>query len=695
MAKSLVIVESPAKARTIKKYLGRNYNVIPSVGHIIDLPKSKLGVDIENDFEPQYITIRGKGPILKDIRKEAKKVDKILLATDPDREGEAISWHIANALKIPEDKQCRIEFNEVTKEAVKAAVKNPRKINMDLVNSQQARRVLDRLVGYQISPLLWRKLRKGLSAGRVQSVATKIIVDREKEITSFVPKEYWNINIDVKDEKNKEFTAKFHSDEKGNKKIETKEEADRITTLIENKKIGVKSIKKSLKKRNPNKPFTTSTLQQEASNKLGFSTKKTMALAQQLYEGIDVKGEGTVGLITYMRTDSTRISNDAKMNLENYIVNEIGKEYLGNVSVASKSKKKVQDAHEAIRPTLAERHPNFLKTSLKRDQLRLYKLIWERFVASHMAPAIFDAVTFDLEVSDVIFKAHGSIMKFDGFLKIYSFASKSKDLKLPNLSEKDEVILLKTIKEQHFTQPPARFTEATLVKEMEELGIGRPSTYSPTISTILARGYVEKEAKQLRPTELGFFVTNMLDNYFGKILNVHFTAELEKKLDNVEEGSMKWKELIKNFYSSFEIMLKFADEDIEEVNLDEESDEICKKCDANMVIKHGRFGKFLACSNYPECKHTEPIVNKIGVKCPTCEKGDVLLRKSRKGRIFFGCSTYPDCKFVTWDRPTNTKCRVCGEIMLQKKTKKEEKLVCSNKDCKHEEMSENTENTEN
>ncbi|MBN4067672.1 MAG: DNA topoisomerase I [Alkaliphilus sp.] len=692
MAKSLVIVESPAKARTIKKYLGRNYNVIPSVGHIIDLPKSKLGVDIENDFEPQYITIRGKGPILKDIRKEAKKVDRILLATDPDREGEAISWHIANALKIPEDKACRIEFNEVTKEAVKSAVKKPRKINMDLVNSQQARRVLDRLVGYQISPLLWRKLRKGLSAGRVQSVATKIIVDREKEITSFISKEYWSINIEVKDKKNKEFTAKFYSDDKGNKKIETKEEADRITTLIDNKKIIVKSIKKSLKKRNPNKPFTTSTLQQEASNKLGFSTKKTMALAQQLYEGIDVKGEGTVGLITYMRTDSTRISNDAKMNLENYIINEIGKEYLGKANTSPKGKKNIQDAHEAIRPTSPGRHPNLLKTSLKRDQLRLYKLIWERFIASHMAPAVFDSVTLDLETNGITFKAHGSIMKFDGFLKIYTFASKSKDSKLPNLLENDEVKLLKAIKDQHFTQPPARFTEATLVKEMEELGIGRPSTYSPTISTILARGYVEKEVKQLKPTELGFLVTNMLENYFGEILNVHFTAELEKKLDNVEEGSMKWKELIKSFYSSFENMLKFADEDIEEVNLDEESDEICKKCEASMVIKHGRFGKFLACSNYPECKHTEPILNKIGVKCPTCDVGDVLLRKSRKGRIFFGCSRYPDCKFVSWDKPTNARCKICGEVMLHKKTKKEEKLVCISKDCKNVEEIKITEN---
>ncbi|MCD5410173.1 MAG: type I DNA topoisomerase [Clostridiales bacterium] len=692
MAKSLVIVESPAKARTIKKYLGRNYNVIPSVGHIIDLPKSKLGVDIENDFEPQYITIRGKGPILKDIRKEAKKVDKILLATDPDREGEAISWHIANALKIPEDKACRIEFNEVTKEAVESAVKNPRKIDINLVNSQQARRVLDRLVGYQISPLLWRKLRKGLSAGRVQSVATKIIVDREKEITSFIPKEYWSINIDVADKKNKEFTAKFYLDDKGNKKIETKEEADRITTLIDNKKIFVKSIKKILKKRNPNKPFTTSTLQQEASNKLGFSTKKTMALAQQLYEGIDVKGEGTVGLITYMRTDSTRISNDAKLNLENYIVNEIGKEYLGKTNTSPKGKKNIQDAHEAIRPTSAERQPNLLKTSLKRDQLRLYKLIWERFIASHMAPAVFDSVTFDLEANGITFRAHGSIMKFDGFLKIYTFASKSKDSKLPNLLENDEVKLLKTIKEQHFTQPPARFTEATLVKEMEELGIGRPSTYSPTISTILARGYVEKEVKQLKPTELGFLVTNMLENYFGEILNVHFTAELEKKLDNVEEGSMKWKELIKSFYSSFENMLKFADEDIEEVNLDEESDEICKKCEASMVIKHGRFGKFLACSKYPECKYTEPILNKIGIKCSTCNEGDILLRKSRKGRIFFGCSRYPDCKFVSWDKPSNTRCKICGEVMLHKKTKKEEKLVCISKECKHEEKIQNTEN---
>ncbi len=684
MAKSLVIVESPAKAKTIKKFLGRNYIIKASVGHVIDLPKSKLGIDIENNFNPEYITIRGKGPILKEIRAEAKKAKKVYLATDPDREGEAISWHLSNALKIDDDEACRIEFNEITKTAIKNAIKKPRKIDKNLVDAQQARRVLDRLVGYKISPLLWRKMRKGLSAGRVQSVATKIIKDREEEITKFVPEEYWSLLLGVKDGKNQKFQVKFHSDHKGQKEIKSQEEVNTIIKLVENQELIVKDVKIGKKRRNPSQPFTTSSLQQEASNKLGFSTKKTMVVAQQLYEGIDLEKEGTVGLVTYIRTDSTRISDEAKNNTHKYIKEVIGEKYINKTTKApAKKGRDAQDAHEAIRPTDSLREPDSIKTSLSRDQYRLYKLIWERFVASQMAPAVYDTLAIELEVNGITFRATGSRLNFDGFLKIYSFATVSEEVDLPILNAGDRVDIYEIIPNQHFTQPPARYTEASLVKTMEELGIGRPSTYSPTISTVLSRGYVEKEGRYLKPTELGVMVTEILEDYFAEIIDINFTADFESRLDDIEEGNQDWHKLIDNFYDLFKKMLDKAEQDIEEINLVEESDEICEKCNANMLIKYGRYGKFLACSNYPECKFTKPIVNKIGVKCPECEDGEIIERKSKKGRIFYGCSEFPRCRFASWSKPVDEKCPNCDSLMVLKKNKKNEQIVCSNKDCKY------------
>ncbi len=689
MAKSLVIVESPAKAKTIKKFLGSNYVVKASVGHIIDLPKSKLGVDIENNFEPDYITIRGKGPVLKEIRQEAKKVDKIYLATDPDREGEAISWHLANALNIPSETPCRIEFNEITKNAIKSAIKKPRKINQSLVDAQQARRVLDRLVGYKISPLLWQKVRKGLSAGRVQSVATKIIKDREVEINSFVQEEYWSLILKAEAKNKSKLEVKFQNDENGNKDLKSEDEVNNILKRIKNKALRVTAVKESEKKRNPYAPFTTSTLQQEASNRLGYSTKRTMAIAQQLYEGIELEKEGSVGLITYMRTDSTRISEEAKLSAVGYITEGFGEGYLGHEPSKKIEKKQIQDAHEAIRPTDVLRSPSSIKSSLTKEQFTLYKLIWERFVASQMAPAVFDTLTIDLEVEGIGFRASGSRLKFDGFLKVYSYASVSEDINLPEFKEKDTLKIVKTEPKQHFTQPPARYTEATLVKTMEEMGIGRPSTYSPTISTILSRGYVEKESRYLKPTELGLLVTELLEDYFPDILDINFTAEMEKRLDLIGDGETEWKELISGFYGPFEKMLEIAENDMEKYDLVEESDEVCKVCNATMLIKHGRYGKFLACSNYPECTHTEPILNKIGVKCPECEDGEIIERRSKKGRLFYGCSAFPKCRFVSWYKPLDRKCPECGSILLQKKNKSGDKISCSNKECKYEEKAEN------
>lgn len=690
MAKSLVIVESPAKAKTIEKFLGKShYTVKASVGHVIDLPKSKLGVDIDNNFEPQYITIRGKGPVLKEIKRLAKKSKKVYLATDPDREGEAISWHLAKALGIEDDTPCRIEFNEITKNTIKSAIKNPRTIDLELVNAQQARRVLDRLVGYKISPLLWKNVRKGLSAGRVQSVATKLIIDKEEEIKRFTPEEYWSLNLNVGNNKKEKFEVKFKNDNLGNKEIKTEKEVKKIIGNLEDT-LTVTKIKKSEKKRNPNKPFTTSTLQQEAANKLGFSTKKTMSISQQLYEGIDLGKEGTVGLITYMRTDSTRISNEAIDSLEKYMREFVGNEYLKKSSEKhKKNKKSTQDAHEAVRPTDVYKHPDNIKTSLTKGQYLMYKLIWERYVASQMLPAVYNTLSIELESKGIVFKATGSQLKFNGFLKIYSFANISENVELPILNEGEEVNIFKETYKQHFTQPPARYTEASLVKIMEELGIGRPSTYSPTISTILSRGYVEKEGRNLVPTELGYIINEILVEYFSKIIDVNFTANLEKELDNIEDSDYDWKKLISDFYKDFRQMLIYAEEHIEQIDLVEESDENCTQCGSIMLIKHGRYGKFLSCSNYPECEETKPFLYKIGVKCPNCEDGDIIQRRSKKGRLFYGCSNFPKCKFVSWSKPINKRCPECNNILVHKKAKKSEKNKCINKECKYEEEIEN------
>ena len=684
MAKSLVIVESPAKAKTIKKFLGRNYIIEASVGHVIDLPKSKLGVNIEKDFEPEYITIRGKGPVLKELRKQAKKASKVYLATDPDREGEAISWHLAKALSKDQENIKRIEFNEITKNAVKKAIKEPREINENLVDAQQARRVLDRLVGYKISPLLWQKIRKGLSAGRVQSVASKMIKEREEEINAFVKEEYWSIEGIFLKEKKESFEGKFHSDPEGKKELKNKDEVDRVLKAVDQKDFEVTKVKTGQKRRSPQKPFTTSSLQQEASNKMGFSTKKTMSLAQQLYEGIDVKGVGTVGLVTYIRTDSTRMSKDAAESIESFIKEEYGDKYLdAKGGKASTVNRGGQDAHEAIRPTDVFLTPSKVKGSLKRDQYRLYKMIWERTVASKMEKALFNTLAVDLDCKGYVFTASGSQLIFKGFMEVYSFSTLSEDTILPEMKEGEKVKAKEMKGNQHFTQPPARYTEASLVKAMEELGIGRPSTYSPTISTILTRGYVERDGRYLVPTELGVLVTETLDEFFSEIIDVNFTAELENRLDKVEEGTVEWKIIIGEFYKDFSKMLENAEKHMEEIQVEEKTGETCEKCGGDMMIKYGRFGKFIACSNYPECKNTKPIVDKIGVKCPQCEKGEVIKRRSKKGRLFYGCDQFPECRFVSWNPPVKEPCPKCGSLMVLKKTKKEDKHECTNKECGH------------
>lgn len=685
MAKTLVIVESPAKAKTIEKFLGKShYTVKASVGHVRDLPKSKLGVDIENNFEPQYINIRGKGDVIKELKKEAKKSKQVYLATDPDREGEAISWHLAHILNIEEDKECRIEFNEITKETIKKAIKSPRTINLNMVDAQQARRVLDRLLGYQISPILWQKVRKGLSAGRVQSVTTKLICDREKDINAFIPKEYWTIEIDAKTENNEDIALKFYG--KSNEKIELENEeaVNSILEQIQNQDLLVEKIESKSRRKAAPKPFTTSVLQQEAANKLSFTTKKTMMIAQELYEGIDVEGEGTVGLISYIRTDSKRISEEAKEKSKEYILDKLGESYYKKATDDKKKvkeNKKVQDAHEAIRPTSVYRTPESIKSSLSKDQFKLYNLIWRRFVASQMEDSIFDILNVECKVGDFIFKATGSKMKFDGYTKIYNFIERE-DKILPAIEEGNKLNINEVIPNQHFTQPPARYTEASLVKTLEELGIGRPSTYVPTITTILNRGYVEKQGTSLCPTELGVIVTNILEDNFQKFIDVDFTAQMENDLDTIEEGNTQWRSVVAKSYEPLKEAIETAIANVEKVNMDEETDEICENCGSNMVIKYGRFGKFMACKNYPECKNTKPLVNKIGVKCPICKDGDIILRKSKKGKSFYGCSNYPNCDFVSWSKPTGEICENCGSYMIEKVTKSETKSVCSNKDCK-------------
>ena len=675
--KTLVIVESPSKAKTIGKYLGSRYNVIASVGHVRDLPKSKLGIDIDDNFEPQYISIRGKGDLIKSLKKEASKASKVYLATDPDREGEAISWHLAFLLDLDPEEACRIEFNEITKDTIKEAIKHPRKINMGLVDAQQARRVLDRLVGYQISPLLWRKVRKGLSAGRVQSAALKIICDREREIEKFEPKEFWNITAEFK--KGKKFQAKLA--EANGKKIlvENKAQNDNIIKELNSGEFIVSDVKEKIRMQKPYPPFTTSSLQQDAGNKLNFNAKKTMMIAQQLYEGVDVKGRGTTGLITYLRTDSVRVSDAAKQAAKDLIVSKFGAEYSAN-NVFSNKKKDIQDAHEAIRPAIIELEPELIKDSLTADQFKLYKLIWNRFMASQMSQSKSNSIQVNIANGIYGFKANGSELLFDGFRRLYNTADDEGAKLLPSL-EKDEKLKAESLKgEQSFTQPPARYTEASLVKELEDKDIGRPSTYAPIVSTLTERKYVGREKKALKPTELGFLVNDLMEEYFKDIVDAGFTANMENRLDDVEVGSQKWKNLISEFYGPFKKELDVADSAIEKIVVEDvPTGELCELCGKPMVIKAGRFGDFIACSGYPECKNTKPIIKTIGVKCPNCGK-DIVARKSKRGRLFYGCSGYPDCKTVFWNKPTDKRCPECNSILLEKKTKNKN-FVCSNEKC--------------
>lgn len=676
--KKLVIVESPSKAKTIGKFLGSGYKVIASVGHVRDLPKSKLGIDKENDFEPQYINIRGKGDVIKELKKEANRASKIYLATDPDREGEAISWHLAYLLDIDDEENCRIVFNEITKKTIKDAVKNPRKIDSRLVDAQQARRVLDRLVGYEISPLLWRKIRRGLSAGRVQSAALKIICDREREINDFKPEEFWIVTAKLK--KDRQFTARL-SEYRGKKiRIFCREETDRVVDELEGVKYVVESVEKKDRVRRPYAPFTTSSLQQDASNKLNFSTRKTMMIAQQLYEGMEIRGHGTVGLVSYIRTDSVRISDEARTAAKDFITSQYGSEYYSN-NIYLNKKREVQDAHEAIRPSHIEMVPDDIKASLSNDQYRLYKLIWERFVASQMSNAKFLAVVADIKNGYYTFRANGSQLLFDGFLKVYLPDRNNEENKiLPELSIGDEPELEELLTEQNFTQPPARFTEAGLVKALEEKNIGRPSTYAPIVATLLDRKYIEREKKSLKLTDLGNIVNDMMEEYFEEIVDAGFTAEMENKLDDVDAKGTEWKDIIRDFYKEFKRELEEADEKIEKIIYeDKPTDETCEKCGSPMVIKHGRFGEFMACSGYPECKNTKPIVRSTGVKCPICGK-DIIAKRSRRGRMFYGCSGYPDCKQVYWNKPVEKKCPECGALMIEKKSKNYT-LACSNSEC--------------
>ncbi|HEX9060387.1 MAG TPA: type I DNA topoisomerase [Clostridia bacterium] len=689
MSNYLVIVESPAKAKTIGKFLGKGYKIEASMGHVRDLPKSQIGVDPEKNFEPKYITIRGKGDLINKLKKEAKNAEKVYLATDPDREGEAISWHLANLLNISEENNCRITFNEITKNAVKNAIKSPRKIDMDLVDAQQARRVLDRIVGYKISPLLWKKVRKGLSAGRVQSVATRLICDRESEIEKFVPEEYWTINAMLAKENQKEvFTARFHGTLSEKIELGDEKSVHEILKAVDKSVFTVKKVKKGEKKRTPAPPFITSTLQQEAARKLGYTTKKTMMVAQQLYEGLEIKGHGAVGLVTYIRTDSVRISTEAQQEARDYIKEKYGERYAPEEPRIYKNKSASQDAHEAIRPTYVSMSPDSVKDSITNDQYKLYKLIWERFIASQMSSALYDTINADIEANGYLFKASGQKIKFAGFIAVYVESRDEEqeegDSNIPELNEGEELKLKKIEPKQHFTQPPQRFTEATLVKALEEKGIGRPSTYAPTITTILARGYVEKEKKLLMPTELGKIVTDIMKNHFKDIVDVRFTADLEKTLDDVEEGGKKWVDFMKDFYSQFSVVMDEAESQIGNVDLPVEVTDVkCEKCGRFMVIKMGRYGKFMACPGFPECRNTRPIQEEAGVDCPKCG-GKVFVKKTRKGRKYFGCENNPTCDFMTWDKPSGEKCPQCGSFMVVKNSGKKAKQKCINDECKFE-----------
>ena len=729
--KNLLIVESPAKAKTIGKFLGKNYVVKASVGHVRDLPKSKIGIDIDNNFEPNYITIRGKGDVIKELKKEAKKADNVFLATDPDREGEAISWHLAKILKLDENKAIRVEFNEITKDAIKNASKNPRKINIDLVDAQQARRVLDRLVGYNISPLLWKKIRKGLSAGRVQSVALKLIIDKEREIMDFKSEEYWTLELEIK-KLRKKFIAKYvgyyENDKIKKVKIKNEDEINKILESINKEKALVMKIDKSKSYSKPSAPFTTSSLQQEANRRLNFTSRKTMMVAQQLYEGVNVKGEGSVGLVTYIRTDSFRLSDEAVVSAKDFILSNYGENYYKNrvFTKAKKNENKIQDAHEAIRPTSLLRSPEMLKDSLTSDQYKLYNLIWKRFVACQMQDAEYDVTKVLFNNNNNIFESSGKILKFDGFKIVYKYTDEKDDKLFPDMEVNEEMEISNIDPQQHFTQPPARYTEASLIKDLEEKGIGRPSTYAPTITTITGREYVAKEKGYLFPTDMGFLVTEMMEKYFSKIVDEKFTAELENHLDDVANGNIKWRSIISDFYKGFRNDLDVAEKEMEEIEIKdevsdvkcencgefmviksgrygkflacpnypeckntkplngkeaaEETNEICEKCGSKMLKRKGRYGEFLACSDYPKCKNTKPIIKTIDVSCPRCGS-KIAIKYSKAGRRFFGCSNYPDCNYISWFEPTKEKCPDCNELMVLKNNKP----TCINKNCKKDE----------
>ncbi|RYL92940.1 type I DNA topoisomerase [Sporolactobacillus sp. THM19-2] len=693
MSDYLVIVESPAKAKTIKRYLGSKYQVKASMGHVRDLPKSQMGIDVTDHYKPRYITIRGKGPVLKDLKSAARKAKKVYLAADPDREGEAIAWHLAHSLDIDDRSDCRVVFNEITKPAIKKAFKQPRKINMNLVDAQQARRVLDRLVGYNISPLLWKKVKKGLSAGRVQSVALRMIVEREKEIKAFVPEEYWSITGRFRTGE-ETFTADFFGLDGHKHALKKKEDVEEVLSKLKNDQFSVTNVQKKERLRFPIAPFTTSSLQQEAARKLNFRARKTMMIAQQLYEGIALGRQGNVGLITYMRTDSTRISDVAKSEAKEFIVQHYGEKYISNLHARRKKSENVQDAHEGVRPTSVLRQPGEMKQFLSRDQFRLYKLIWERFVASQMAPAVLDTVRADLEQNGVTYRATGSKVKFQGFMKVYIESSddKKKNEKesksnrfLPELKDGMTVVKENNEPKQHFTQPPPRYSEASLVRKMEEIGIGRPSTYAPTIDTIQRRNYVTMEAKRFVPTELGLIVLKLIVEFFPEVINIDFTAQMETSLDEVEEGKKNWIATVDSFYQEFSKRLSTAEKEMQSVTIkDEPSGIMCEKCGHEMVYKMGRFGKFLACSNFPACRNTKPILKKTGVTCPKCGKGEVVERRSKKRRIFYGCDRYPACDFVSWDKPIQRNCPKCGSYLIEKKSKNSKRVQCPKCDYQEE-----------
>ncbi len=680
--KNLVIVESPAKAKTLKKFLGSNYKIEASVGHVRDLPKSELGIDVDNDFEPKYITIRGKGELLAKLRKEAKNADKVYLATDPDREGEAISWHLMHALKLDDKKASRITFNEITKNAVKKSIKEARSIDMDLVDAQQARREVDRIVGYKISPLLWKKVKKGLSAGRVQSVALSLICDREEEIENFVPKEYWTIESELKTAKGKALKAKFYGKDGKKLELNSRSEVDEVLAHIENKEFKVISVKRGNRVKNPVPPFTTSTLQQEASKLLGFASQKTMRIAQQLYEGVDIKGEGTVGLVSYIRTDSVRIADEAYDEVKDFILNNYGESYLRERKQYA-TDKRAQDAHEAIRPTSSKRLPDAIKESLSRDQYKLYKLIWERFMASQMPAAQYTTLSAAIGAGDYTFRSTGSLLVFDGYLSVYKKnEDKEEEGMMPEVMDGDVLKSTAVTPLQHFTQPPARYTEAMLIKTLEEIGVGRPSTYAPTITTIQARNYVTKEDKVFYTTELGEIVNKIITSNFGDVINTDFTADMELALDKVESGEIEWKQVLRDFYPILNDLIIKAENNVENVKIEDEvTDVICEDCGRNMVIKYGRFGKFLACPGFPDCRNTKPLFEDTGVKCPKCG-GKVYVKKTKKGRKYYGCENNPECDLMLWNKPTGEFCPDCGSILVEKGTKAK-RAVCTNNECNY------------